>query len=380
MKKKRAPALLRRATGPDVRWDQSGPRRGGRLQGVEELGELALFHGAEAQVAVACVSGFAIVGLDGGVDGGGAAVVEVGSADAQAPERSGAHVARAGGAVGDAVTEFAHVVEEQVRVERDGFEAEGGDGAEPGGHGGEVADGAAYLIEDAAAGGGSCGEWEGRRRGEQLHEVGGGVDVALAGGWVDGVFGVGDVVESGEEVGVAVRGVFFREDAASDAHFVEIGVGGEGEESGLLGFPAEAADAGLIADGIEDGGEFAADPVGGETLGIADDGGVRDGFDEAEAEERGGLAVGDDVGVEGDDFLAGEVGGGHLEERAAEFGERVEALRGVAAEAGDGDGAGSAGGTAGVAGDAGTVIEDGAEAAVRGFAVFEFGATLGEVC
>lgn len=54
-------------------------------------------------------------------------------------------------------------------------------------------------------------------------------------------------------------------------------------------------------------------------------------------------------------------------------------MRGVAAEAGDGDGAGAAGGTAGVAGDAGTVIEDGAEAAVRGLAVFEFGAALGEV-
>jgi len=147
----------------------------------------------------------------------------------------------------------------------------------------------------------------------------------------------------------------------------------------LLSLPAEAADAGLVADGIEDCGEFAADSVGGETLGIADDGGVRDGFDESETEERGGLAVGDDVGVEGDDFLAGEVGGGHLEERAAEFGERVEALGGVAAEAGDGDGAGAAGGTAGVAGDAGTVIEDRAEAAVRGFAVFEFGTALGEV-
>ena len=143
MKEERAPALLRRATGPDVRLDQSAPRRGGRLQGVEELGELTLFHGAEAQVAVACVSGFAVVGFDGGVDGGGAAVVEVGSADAEAPERRGAHVARAGGAVGDAVTEFAHLVEQQVRVERDGFEAEGGDGIEAGGHGGEVADGAA---------------------------------------------------------------------------------------------------------------------------------------------------------------------------------------------------------------------------------------------
>lgn len=57
MKNERAPALLRRATGPDVRSDQSGPRWGGRLQGVEELGELALFHGAEAQVAVAPTKG-----------------------------------------------------------------------------------------------------------------------------------------------------------------------------------------------------------------------------------------------------------------------------------------------------------------------------------
>ena len=63
MKEKRAPALLRRATGPDVRSDQSAPWLGGRLQGVERglavfefgaaLGEGGELGGGEALEGIA---------------------------------------------------------------------------------------------------------------------------------------------------------------------------------------------------------------------------------------------------------------------------------------------------------------------------------------
>src|SRR5260370_27785657 len=52
--------------------------------------------------------------------------------------------------------------------------------------------------------------------------------------------------------GVAKVGDFVGLEAAGDPHFVEIGVSGEGQKTGLLIFPAEAADGGL-AGSFDDG-------------------------------------------------------------------------------------------------------------------------------
>ena len=67
------------------------------------------------------------------------------------------------------------------------------------------------------------------------------VDVALAGGRIDGVLDVGDLVELRQQVGAAVGRVLGREQPAGDAHLVEVGIAGEGQQGGVLRFPAEAA-------------------------------------------------------------------------------------------------------------------------------------------
>ena len=105
------------------------------------------------------------------------------------------------------------------------------------------------------------------------------------------------MVDIGETVGaglvirlrnrVAEVGDFVGLEAAGDAHFIEIGVRGEGKEAGLLVFPSETADAGL-AGGFNDGNveDLATDFVVLLALvfGEVHESLIRDGFDESIAQ------------------------------------------------------------------------------------------------
>lgn len=95
----------------------------------EIIEQLLALQRCQAEVAVARDAALAFVRGDGVVNGRGAAVVQIGRAGAESPERGGAHFAGVGGALRDAVAEGAHVVQEQVGEEPDGFAVEGGDGA-----------------------------------------------------------------------------------------------------------------------------------------------------------------------------------------------------------------------------------------------------------
>src|SRR5438477_5206821 len=67
---------------------------------------------------------------------------------------------------------------------------------------------------------------------------------------------VGEAIRAGLVIrladGVAQVGDFVGLEAAGDAHFVEIGVGREGQKAGMLVLPTEAANGGL-AEGLKNG-------------------------------------------------------------------------------------------------------------------------------
>src|SRR2546428_3073082 len=92
--------------------------------------------------------------------------------------------------------------------------------------------------------------------------MGGLCQLCIARGRFSGANEAREMIDIGEAVGtwlviglaggVAKVGDFVGLEAAGDAHFVEIGVGGERQKTGLLVLPAEAADRGL-AGGFGDG-------------------------------------------------------------------------------------------------------------------------------
>src|SRR5260370_617536 len=94
-----------------------------------------------------------------------------------------------------------------------------------------------------------------------MARVGGLRQLRIAGGRLGGAHKAGEMIDIGEAVGtwlvigladgVAKVGDFVGLEAAGDPHFVEIGVSGEGQKTGLLIFPAEAADGGLAGDGFD---------------------------------------------------------------------------------------------------------------------------------
>jgi hypothetical protein len=73
------------------------------------------------------------------------------------------------------------------------------------------------------------------------------------------VFGIGHLIENCDRA--PIRKALLREEAAGDADFVPVGLRREGEEAGMLGLPAEPADAGSTGR-LEDGniGEITLHP------------------------------------------------------------------------------------------------------------------------
>src|SRR5260370_19375661 len=107
-----------------------------------------------------------------------------------------------------------------------------------------------------------------------MARVGGLRQLRIAGGRFGGAHKASEMIDIGETVGawlvigladgVTKVGDFVGLESAGDPHFVEISVSGEGQKTGLLIFPAEAADGGLA--GSFDGGglqHLAAGLVGG---------------------------------------------------------------------------------------------------------------------
>ena len=171
---------------------------------------------------------------------------------------------------------------------------------------------------------------------------------------------------------VALRGVLMREKRSCDAHLVEEGVAGEGEDRADLALPSEPADSRLTAENIgQDQG-----PAGrfrgvvllelGEILEEL----VGDGVDQAEAEQRGGAASGHDVGLGWHD-LADEVDAVEqadplgMEQLAVELGQRVEYAVDHLAVAGLERVAAAADGALEVALGAGRIVEYGPQTAQR---------------
>src|SRR4029077_10442275 len=123
---------------------------------------------------------------------------------------------------------------------------------------------------------------------------------------IDRIFGIGG--------GLAVGGRVLRLQAVGNADFVEISVGGERQQTGVLIFPAEASDASLprsFADGHEN--HLSADlavAVAALFVGDVHDVGAGDGFDESVAEGIQGGTQSADVHAIGHGLLDFLVGGG----------------------------------------------------------------------
>ena len=185
-----------------------------------------------------------------------------------------------------------------------------------------------------------------------------------------GVVGIGPRRVGGQQGLVAPRRVLVGEERGRDAHLVEEGVAGEGEDRADLALPAEPADPRLTAEDIDhDVGP--AGRLGGEDLlelGELLEGLIGHGVDQAEAEQRGGPALGHDVGLRRHD-LADEVDAVEqadplgMEQLAVELGERIEDAVGHPAVAGLQRVAAAAVAALVVAVGAGRVVEDGPQAA-----------------
>src|SRR5947207_13543301 len=95
-----------------------------------------------------------------------------------------------------------------------------------------------------------------------MARAGGLRQLGVAGGSFGGAYEARETIDVGEAIGaglviglagrVAQAGDFVGLEAAGDAHFVEIGVGREGQKAGMLVLPTEAANGGL-AGGLENG-------------------------------------------------------------------------------------------------------------------------------
>src|SRR2546430_16173161 len=94
-----------------------------------------------------------------------------------------------------------------------------------------------------------------------MARAGGLRQLGVAGGSFGGAYEARETIDVGEAIGaglviglagrVAQAGDFVGPEAAGDAHFVEIGVGREGQKAGMLVLPTEAAN-GRLARGLED--------------------------------------------------------------------------------------------------------------------------------
>src|SRR5438045_9072312 len=88
-----------------------------------------------------------------------------------------------------------------------------------------------------------------------MARAGGLRQLGVAGGSFGGAYEARETIDVGEAIGaglviglagrVAQAGDFVGLEAAGDAHFVEIGVGREGQKAGMLVLPTEAANGGL---------------------------------------------------------------------------------------------------------------------------------------
>ncbi len=124
------------------------------------------------------------------------------------------------------------------------------------------------------------------------------------------VFGIGDRIAEPHPRGVDADGELGREQIVGDAHLVAIGIGAEGQQRGVLRFPAEAADAPIAGAEVGDDGGAAADAVAVAVAGILEreQRVVVDGLDEPGAEQRDRHAPGDDVGFGRNHRLAAVAG------------------------------------------------------------------------
>lgn len=145
--------------------------------------------------------------------------------------------------------------------------------------------GAADPSENCAPRKRGCA-WRKRwRRSEKAHEVRGTVHFALAGDGIHSGFRVCHFVKLGEDIRLAVRGVFLGKQAVGDPHFVEECVSRKREKGGLLGFPTEPANRVLAACNVHNPRGFPSDPVDARSGFILQQGGFRNGFDEAGADQ-----------------------------------------------------------------------------------------------
>src|SRR2546430_336190 len=88
-----------------------------------------------------------------------------------------------------------------------------------------------------------------------MARAGGLRQLGVAGGSFGGAYEARETIDVGEAIGaglviglagrVAQAGDFVGLEAAGDAHFVEIGVGREGQKAGMLVLPTEAANGGM---------------------------------------------------------------------------------------------------------------------------------------
>src|SRR5713101_6097819 len=342
-------------------------------EGVEERDQLALLVRAEELVVDDHVVRFARVAQDGLVAGERLAVVHQPIAAAHAPQRRRAHpVARGLPAVLDDPVPRAHVVEEEVAERVNRLVAQGGRHRERalvddrahrrGGDVADVADVAADGVEELAPrlGVGSGGEGRvARRHAGGTHELGELVDIALH------VLGVLHAVAHHPAVGRVVR----RQESIRDALLVEVSVGGEGQQAGLLVLPPESA----ATDAISSLEHRHLDelPLHAEGLGVGDgDEGVAvDGVHEAIAQDVEGRAEGTDFIAPQHAFLEPRVDGAIVDERPAGVFDEVETVEMAGAQLGDL--ADAAGDGVRVTIPAGRRVVDGAKALGQGLLFLE---------
>jgi hypothetical protein len=195
-----------------------------------------------------------------------------------------------------------------------------------------------------------------------------------------GVVGIGQGRIRGEQGDVAPRGVLMREKRSCDAHLVEEGVAGEGEDRADLALPSEPADSRLTAEDIGQDQGPAGRFRGGVLLELGEilEELVGHGVDQAEAEQRVGAAVGHDVGL-GRHDLADEVDAVEpadplgMEQLAVELGKGVEYAVDHLAVAGLERVAAAADGALVVAVGAGRIVEYGPQTFPRSKLVLEEG-------
>ena len=162
-------SFARTSTGPD-KWTKSSSER------VQKRHEGSHVGGAELHEQVPRSLSLAIMCEDRIFDLGGARVVQKPRACAQAPERRGAHLAPLRLALFDPVAQAPHVMQEEIGEGVEDDLIQRGNGAGAGLQRWVMADGAADLMEDRFAGLYRGRDRTARRRAQEGHEVGEGLD------------------------------------------------------------------------------------------------------------------------------------------------------------------------------------------------------------